>query len=111
MAHLPARCRAVGRSHDGGTPRRRGATLQNHGARGQRWQCGSLSARGNRLMPGSAARVLVADDDATLVQALIWILWENGYEVAVCPGGEGLFAWLEEIEPAILILGITMPKV
>src|SRR5256712_3125651 len=113
MAHLPARRRAVGGSHHGGTPRRggRGATLENHGARGQRWQCGSLAARGNGLMPGSAPRVLVADDDASLVQTLTWILKENGYEVAVCPGGDGLFAKLEEIKPAILLLDIMMPKV
>ena len=62
-------------------------------------------------MPGSAPRVLVADDDASLVQTLTWILKENGYEVAVCPGGDGLFAKLEEIKPAILLLDIMMPKV
>ena len=56
-------------------------------------------------------RVLVADDDASLVQTLTWILKENGYEVAVCPGGEGLFAKLEEVKPALLLLDIMMPKV
>src|SRR5436309_7736251 len=111
MAHLPARRRAVGRSHDGGPPRRRGATFPNHGARGQRWQRGSLASRGNGLMAALATRVLVADDDASLVQTLTWILKENGYEVAVCPGGDGLFAKLEEIKPAILLLDIMMPKV
>src|SRR5213594_4061222 len=111
MAYLPARRRAVGCSHDGGPPRRRGATLPNHGARGQRWQRGSLASRGNGLMAALATRVLVADDDASLVQTLTWILKENGYEVAVCPGGDGLFAKLEEIKPAILLLDIMMPKV
>jgi len=62
-------------------------------------------------MAGPATRVLVADDDASLVQTLTWILKENGYEVAVCPGGDGLFAKLEEIKPAILLLDIMMPKV
>jgi len=62
-------------------------------------------------MPGTATRVLVADDDASLVQTLTWILKENGYEVAVCPGGDGLFAKLEEIKPALLLLDIMMPKV
>src|SRR5258707_12161929 len=62
-------------------------------------------------MAGPATRVLVADDDASLVQTLTWILKENGYEVAVCPGGEGLFAKLEEIKPALLLLDIMMPKV
>ncbi len=62
-------------------------------------------------MAGPATRVLVADDDASLVQTLTWILKENGYEVAVCPGGDGLFAKLEEIKPALLLLDIMMPKV
>src|SRR6266446_5693099 len=111
MAYLPARRGAVRRSHDGGPPRRSGPTRQDHGARGQRWQRGSLASRGNGLMAGTATRVLVADDDASLVQTLTWILKENGYEVAVCPGGEGLFAKLEEIKPALLLLDIMMPKV
>ena len=62
-------------------------------------------------MAGPATRVLVADDDASLVQTLTWILKENGYEVAVCPGGDGLFAKLEEVKPALLLLDIMMPKV
>src|SRR6266576_1108686 len=111
MAHLPARRRAVGRGHDRRIARRSGPTRQNHRARGQRWQCGSLASRGNGLMAGPATRVLVADDDASLVQTLTWILKENGYEVAVCPGGDGLFAKLEQIKPAILLLDIMMPKV
>src|SRR6266566_4885631 len=104
MADLPARGRAVGCGHDGRAPGRRGATLQDHGARGQRRQRGSLAARGSRLMAAPATRVLVADDDASLVQTLTWILKENGYEVAVCPGGDGLFAKLEEIKPALQLL-------
>src|SRR2546425_11884916 len=111
MAHLPACRRALRRGHDRSFARRPGATRADHGAGGQRWQCGSLAARGNGLMVGPATRVLVADDDASLVQTLTWILKENGYEVAVCPGGDGLFAKLEELKPAILLLDIMMPKV
>src|SRR5256714_9390893 len=58
-----------------------------------------------------APRVLVADDDESLVRTLTWILKEHGYEVSVCPGGDGLFAKLEEIKPALLLLDIMMPKV
>src|SRR5205823_2714534 len=47
----------------------------------------------------------------SLVRTLTWILKEHGYEVAVCPGGDGLFAKLEEIKPALLLLDIMMPKV
>jgi two-component system cell cycle response regulator len=56
-------------------------------------------------------RVLVADDDQSLVRTLTWILKEHGYEVHVSPGGEGLFAKLEETKPALLLLDIMMPKV
>jgi two-component system cell cycle response regulator len=58
-----------------------------------------------------APRVLVADDDESLVRTLTWILKENGYEVVVCPGGDGLFAKLDETKPALLLLDIMMPKV
>ena len=56
-------------------------------------------------------RILVADDDESLVKTLTWILKEHGYDVAVCPGGDGLLAKLEEIKPALLLLDIMMPKV
>jgi two-component system cell cycle response regulator len=56
-------------------------------------------------------RILVADDDESLVRTLTWILKEHGYEVVVCPGGEGLLAKLEETKPALLLLDIMMPKV
>ena len=62
-------------------------------------------------MTGPPPRILVADDDQSLVRTLTWILKEHGYEVAVCPGGDGLFAKLEETKPALLLLDIMMPKV
>jgi two-component system, cell cycle response regulator len=62
-------------------------------------------------MGSLVTRVLVADDDASLVQTLTWILKEHGYEVFVCPGGDGLFTKLDEIKPALLLLDIMMPKV
>src|SRR6058998_2975589 len=107
MADLPARGRAVGGRNDRRAARWLGATLQDHGARGQWRQRGSRAARGS----GLKTRVLVADDDESLVQTLTWILKENGYEVAVCPGGDGLFDKLEQVKPALLLLDIMMPKV
>jgi len=59
----------------------------------------------------TGARILVADDDESLVKTLTWILKEHGYEVVVCPGGDGLLAKLEEVKPALLLLDIMMPKV
>lgn len=58
-----------------------------------------------------AARILVADDDQSLVQTLTWILRENNYEVLVAPGGDGLLALVEAERPHLLLLDIMMPKV
>src|SRR6266699_681894 len=62
-------------------------------------------------MPEPAAKILVADDDQSLVRTLTWILKENGYEVIVAPSGEGLMGKLEEERPNLLLLDIMMPKV
>src|SRR6266513_1721455 len=62
-------------------------------------------------MPDLAAKILVADDDQSLVRTLTWILKENGYEVIVAPSGEGLMGKLEEERPNLLLLDIMMPKV
>jgi two-component system cell cycle response regulator len=57
-----------------------------------------------------AAKILVADDDQSLVRTLTWILKENGYDVVTAPGGEGLLGMLEEQRPNLLLLDIMMPK-
>jgi two-component system cell cycle response regulator len=57
------------------------------------------------------SKILVADDDQSLVKTLSWILKEQGYEVVSVPGGEGLLAKLEEEKPHLLLLDIMMPKV
>src|SRR5438093_1360083 len=62
-------------------------------------------------MPEPAAKILVADDDQSLVRTLSWILKENGYEVVTAPGGEGLLGKLEEERPNLLLLDIMMLKV
>ena len=65
-------------------------------------------------MPEAAAtpaKILVADDDQSLVKTLTWILKEHNYTVVVAPGGEGLLALVEEERPNLLLLDIMMPKV
>jgi two-component system cell cycle response regulator len=59
---------------------------------------------------GAAPKILVADDDQSLVRTLTWILKENGYEVIAAPGGENLVGALEEQRPNLLLLDIMMPK-
>src|SRR5213075_3509471 len=63
------------------------------------------------VSPEAAAKILVADDDQSLVRTLSWILKENGYDVVTAPGGEDLIGKLEEERPNLLLLDIMMPKV
>src|SRR5260370_12010453 len=56
-------------------------------------------------------KILVADDDASLVRTLSWILKEHGYEVTTVPGGEGLLQRVEQDRLDLLLLDIMMPKV
>jgi two-component system cell cycle response regulator len=62
------------------------------------------------MSPSPAFKILVADDDQSLVRTLTWILKESGYEVVSAPGGEGLMAMVEQERPNLLLLDIMMPK-
>jgi len=55
-------------------------------------------------------KILVADDDQSLVRTLTWILEKEGYEVVVALGGENLVGALEQQQPNLLLLDIMMPK-
>jgi two-component system cell cycle response regulator len=59
----------------------------------------------------SGVKILVADDDQSLVRTLTWILKDNGYDVVTAPGGEGLVTRVEEERPHLLLLDIMMPKI
>jgi two-component system cell cycle response regulator len=61
--------------------------------------------------PGASARILVADDDETLLRTLTWILTENGYDVIPVTEPRALFERLDETGPDLLMLDIMMPKV
>ena len=58
-----------------------------------------------------AGKIIVADDDAALLQTLTWILKNKGYDVVPVPNGENLVDRLEEEDPDLLMLDIMMPKV
>ena len=67
-----------------------------------------MSDSGVKVLSG--VKILVADDDQSLVRTLTWILKDNGYDVVTAPGGEGLLGRLEEERPHLLLLDIMMPK-
>jgi two-component system, cell cycle response regulator len=56
-------------------------------------------------------KILVVDDDQSLVRTLTWILKGDGYDVLTTPGGEALLHTLEEEHPDLLLLDIMMPQV
>jgi len=57
------------------------------------------------------AKILLVDDDVSLVRTLSYILKERGYEVVVSPGGENLLSLVAAERPHLLLLDIMMPKV
>jgi two-component system cell cycle response regulator len=62
-------------------------------------------------MSASRPRILVADDDETLLHTLTWILGDKGYEVIPVRGGENLLRHVQNERPDLLMLDIMMPKV
>src|SRR6185295_5254652 len=99
--------RTLGRGHDGRAtfPAVHGEWA--HGAGRFRRQHRSGAHRHSRRQRGSvtavsAGKIVVADDDAALLQTLTWILKNKGYEVVAVPDGENLVSRLEEERPDLL---------
>jgi len=59
----------------------------------------------------AGTKILLADDDETLVQTLSFILKKSGYEVVTSLGGENLLSLVAAERPQLLLLDIMMPKV
>jgi two-component system cell cycle response regulator len=54
-------------------------------------------------------RILVADDDSSVLESVTWLLEENGYDVEPVEGGEACLAALSVRSPDLLLLDIMMP--
>ncbi len=57
------------------------------------------------------AKILVADDDEALLNTLVWILKDRGYEVVPVSDSTTLVNRLTEESPDLLMLDIMMPRV
>jgi DNA-binding response OmpR family regulator len=55
-------------------------------------------------------RILIADDDADLVEGLRWYLEAEGYEVVAARDGESAVEIFREEKPDLVILDIMMPR-
>ena len=56
-----------------------------------------------------SARILVADDDKSVLDSLSGVLRDSGYDVAAADGRESLFAELQKLAPDLLLLDVIMP--
>ena len=57
----------------------------------------------------SAKKVLVADDEPSIVTALEFLLSNEGYEVLVARNGEEALRAVEQARPDLVILDVMMP--
>lgn len=57
-----------------------------------------------------STRILIADDDADLIEGLRWYLEAEGYEVIAAPDGEAAIDCFRQEQPDLAILDIMMPK-
>jgi two-component system cell cycle response regulator len=59
----------------------------------------------------AAARILVADDDAAVLESIAWLLEESGYEVVCAHDGSTCLAAFDERRPDLLVLDIALPDI
>jgi len=52
------------------------------------------------------ARILIADEDFVLSRTLTWLLRDEGYDVAVAPGGRGVMDHLKVTSPDLLMIDV-----
>lgn len=57
----------------------------------------------------ATSRILVADDDESVLESVTWLLQENGYDVVPANGGASCIEQLEKRAPDLILLDILMP--
>jgi DNA-binding response OmpR family regulator len=55
-------------------------------------------------------RVLIVDDEPSIVISLEYLLQREGYETAIAPDGEGALVALAEQTPDLVVLDVMLPK-
>jgi two-component system cell cycle response regulator len=55
------------------------------------------------------ARILIADDDPSILQTMSWVLKEHGYDVSAAREGSRVLALLEEGPPDLVLLDVMFP--
>jgi len=55
-------------------------------------------------------RILIADDEPSIVAAVEFLLRRGGYEVQVARDGDQTLALVEEFDPDLVLLDVMMPR-
>jgi DNA-binding response OmpR family regulator len=55
-------------------------------------------------------RILIADDEPSIVTALEYLLEQGGYEVLIARNGDEALGLLEERTPDLVLLDVMMPR-
>ena len=55
------------------------------------------------------ARVLIVDDEANIVISLDFLMRQQGFETAIANNGVDALAALEDFEPDLVLLDVSMP--
>lgn len=55
-------------------------------------------------------RILIADDEPSIVAALEYLLQQGGYEVLIARNGDEALALLQEQIPDLVLLDVMMPR-
>ena len=58
----------------------------------------------------SAAKILLVDDDAEIIESMRYALESRGYDVRVARNGNQGLAMIEDQQPDLMILDMMMPK-
>jgi two-component system cell cycle response regulator len=56
-----------------------------------------------------SARILVADNDRTVLESVRRVLGDSGFEVSVAVGRDAVYAELHRAQPELLVLDVEMP--
>lgn len=54
-------------------------------------------------------RILIVEDEISILQLLMVVLTKAGYEVHTCPSGRDAIAKMKEIRPHMVLLDVMLP--
>jgi DNA-binding response OmpR family regulator len=57
-----------------------------------------------------ARKVLIADDEPSIVASLQFLMTQSGYEVMTATDGEAALAMVEQFQPDLVLLDVMMPR-